>query len=174
MQLISNYSNYFNKVEENFIDFKRKQEEEKEQLTDTLNTITIAIEQQQQRGGIYRQYNSNFVLNDQYKSMNSLSLAVSSNQLNVSPSSAFVKKRTTTPTPQVMPVAQPTSTDQNNQTVYQLHQTPTNKSFGTSKTGYLLKHSLRSRMRKHWLKRKCVVENGLFLIYHSDVIFQLF
>ncbi len=149
MLLISNYTNCFNKIEENFIDFKRKQFEEKEQLTETLNTI-----KQQTR------FNSIISLNND--NMNSLSLAISSNQLNISPSSAFVKKSTTT------------TTNTSDQTVYQLHQTPTNKSFGNTKTGYLLKHSLRNRMRKHWLKRKCVVENGLFLIYHSDVYINIF
>jgi hypothetical protein len=105
-------------------------------------------------------YNSITSLNND--NMNSLSLAISSNQLNISPSSAFVKKSTLI------------STNTSDQTVYQLHQTPTNKSFGNTKTGYLLKHSLRNRMRKHWLKRKCVVENGLFLIYHSDVNINMF
>ena len=84
--------------------------------------------------------------------MNHLPSTISINSLHLSPiTSAFQQKSTS------------------EATVYQLHQTPTNKSFGNSKTGYLLKHSLRNRMRKHWLKRKCVVENGLFLIYHSDV-----
>lgn len=52
---------------------------------------------------------------------------------------------------------------------YQLHQLQTSKSYGTSKTGFLLKHSTRSRVRKNWLKRKCVVQNGLFCIHHGDV-----
>jgi len=105
-------------------------------------------------------YNSITSLNND--NMNSLSLAISSNQLNISPSSAFLKKSTLI------------STNTSDQTVYQLRQTPTNKSFGNTKTGYLLKHSLRNRMRKHWLKRKCLVENGLFLIFHSDVYIDIF
>ena len=149
MQLISNYTNCFNKIEESFSDFKRKQVEEKEELRETLNKI----KQQSQ-------FSSKINLNND--NMNSLSLAVSSNQLNSSPQSAFVKQKTTT------------SGNTSDQTVYQLHQTPTNKSFGNTKTGYLLKHSLRNRMRKHWLKRKCVVEDGLFLIYHSDVCDRCF
>jgi hypothetical protein len=85
--------------------------------------------------------------------MNSLSLAISNNSLNSASSGS--KKNS-------------------DSSIYQLHQTPTNKSFGTTKTGYLLKHSLRNRMRKHWLKRKCAIENGLFLIYHSDVCLKCY
>jgi hypothetical protein len=51
---------------------------------------------------------------------------------------------------------------------YQLHQPKINKTFGNSKTGYLLKHSSKSRVRKNWLKRKCIVNNGKLSIYHSD------
>ena len=39
MQLISNYTNCFNKIEESFSDFKRKQVEEKEELRETFNKI---------------------------------------------------------------------------------------------------------------------------------------
>ena len=38
------------------------------------------------------------------------------------------------------------------------------------KTGYLFKRAMRTRMGKSWLKRKCAAENGVFLIYHSDVL----
>lgn len=51
---------------------------------------------------------------------------------------------------------------------YQLHQPKINTSYGTSKSGYLLKHSSKSRVRKNWLKRKCVVNDGILSIYHSD------
>ncbi len=38
------------------------------------------------------------------------------------------------------------------------------------KEGYLLKRAFHTRMGKSWLKRKCAIENGVFLIHHYDVI----
>lgn len=46
----------------------------------------------------------------------------------------------------------------------------TQKSRSDEKCGYLMKRALHTRMGKHWLKRKCSAENGLFYIYHSEVI----
>ncbi len=37
-----------------------------------------------------------------------------------------------------------------------------------TKAGYLYKKSFHSRV-KNWLKRKCIVQDGSFFIYHSDV-----
>jgi len=52
--------------------------------------------------------------------------------------------------------------------VYNLHQLQGNKVHGYEKSGYLLKRS-EGRMRKVWQRRKCVVQDGMLSIGHSDV-----
>ena len=59
------------------------------------------------------------------------------------------------------------STRENNSYVAYSASHPNNSEF--SKTGYLLKKSYHSRVRS-WLRRKCQTENGIFLIFHSDVL----
>lgn len=49
-----------------------------------------------------------------------------------------------------------------------------NNNVSSSKSGYLYKRAMHTRVGKSWLKRKCSTENGIFLIYHSDVCFCLF
>jgi hypothetical protein len=39
-----------------------------------------------------------------------------------------------------------------------------------TKAGYLYKKSFHSRV-KNWLKRKCLIQDGNFFIYHSDVLY---
>lgn len=38
------------------------------------------------------------------------------------------------------------------------------------KVGFLYKRTQNSKVRKHWIKRKCKASNGHFFIYHSDVL----
>jgi len=52
--------------------------------------------------------------------------------------------------------------------VYSLHQLQGNKVHGYEKSGYLLKRS-EGRMRKVWQRRKCIVQDGMLSIGHSDV-----
>lgn len=44
---------------------------------------------------------------------------------------------------------------------------------GASKIGYLFKKTHNSKVRKYWIRRKCMADNGFFIIYHSDVCFFL-
>ncbi|CAF0728831.1 unnamed protein product [Brachionus calyciflorus] len=46
---------------------------------------------------------------------------------------------------------------------------PKNSKFSSNeKSGYLFKRTHNSKVRKHWIKRKCKAVNGHFFIYHSD------
>lgn len=54
------------------------------------------------------------------------------------------------------------------QSVYNPHQLQGNKAHGYEKSGYLLKRS-EGRMRKVWQRRKCIVNEGMLSIGHSDV-----
>jgi len=56
--------------------------------------------------------------------------------------------------------------------VYNLHQLQGNKVHGYEKSGYLLKRS-EGRMRKVWQRRKCIVQDGMLSIGHSDVCHAL-
>ena len=52
--------------------------------------------------------------------------------------------------------------------VNSLHQLQGNKVHGCERSGYLLKCS-EGRMRKVWQRRKCIVQDGMLSIGHSDV-----
>jgi hypothetical protein len=162
MQIITNYSNYFTKLEQYMINFKRKQESEREKLLDTIKYITKNI-------------NSSASLPPQAPtSQNSFKHPTNHVDVNNNSSSSH-NNSPQQPQSQLLALKQLSSSllslkkQGSYNDVYQLHQMQTNKSFGTSKTGFLLKHASRSRVRKHWMRRKCVVENGSFMIFHSDV-----
>ncbi|KAK3088884.1 hypothetical protein FSP39_024982 [Pinctada imbricata] len=50
---------------------------------------------------------------------------------------------------------------------YSLHQLHGNKIHGCQKEGYLLKKS-EGKVRKVWQKRKCIINEGIMLVSHSD------
>ncbi|XP_055997610.1 arf-GAP with SH3 domain, ANK repeat and PH domain-containing protein 2-like isoform X10 [Ostrea edulis] len=50
---------------------------------------------------------------------------------------------------------------------YSLHQLHGNKMHGSHKNGYLLKKS-DGKVRKVWQKRKCIIQDGIMLVSHSD------
>jgi hypothetical protein len=149
MQIITNYSNYFTKLQQYMIGFNKSQDSEREILIDAIDSVTKSYSNQARKTKT-----DSFKRANRHRNTSQTTNHHSSTQ-SLSSSDSLRKPN-----------------NGNNVTtndVYNIHQLETNKSYGTTTEGFLLKHASRSRMRKQWMKRKCVVENGLFYIFHSDV-----
>lgn len=178
--MLTSYANYLNQLDNYLGNFKLKQQNEKEKLMETINFIKDILTARKdtktqlnhrsnsqklsspdttQYNGITIDANNTLSRNHKHKRYSTVeTLDVLSHKRNSIADSSFLAPSSSTP-----------STMPTENSVYQLHQLQTSKSYGTTKNGFLLKHSTRSRMRKNWLKRKCVVQNGLFYIHHGDL-----
>ena len=150
LKTIEHFNGYINELSQKISNIKTKQDDERKKLNELRNLLKSSAP---------------FLDNNQLNSVNGTSSSGLMNSIN----SHFNHHNNDNTTGRGGKTADKNKNAENANNVYNLHQMQGNKTFGYSKTGYLLKKSEGKMRVKVWQKRKCeVVKDGFLFIYHSD------